>query len=76
MTRCKYPQDRCRSVADCSCMHDVQVVYVEDGRGLCVICGNGLWPGQEPCEHKIANAERRAREAAALGSKRRYEEDR
>jgi hypothetical protein len=32
----------------------VHVVYVTDGRGICPVCGNGLWPGQPPCAHRTA----------------------
>jgi hypothetical protein len=33
---------------------EIRVVHTNDGRGICPECGNGIWPGQEPCEHKLA----------------------
>lgn len=32
----------------------IQVVTVPDslGIGICRECGNGLWPGQKPCDHR------------------------
>lgn len=34
-------------------MGEIRVVVVSDGRGICSLCGNGLWPGRPPCEHKL-----------------------
>lgn len=39
-------------------MSEIQVVY--SPTGICHECGNGLWPGQPPCEHRLAAERERA----------------
>lgn len=56
-------------------MSEIRVVATDDGSGICVKCGNGLWKKEPPCNHKLDRQRAREIAAAVLASPTREDND-